>query len=167
MFRIVHINARSLFNKLSDIMSNFYFCDVVIITETWLTSAIPTSAISIDGFSIIRQDRYDTLTKKGGGICMYIKNDYSYDNMSELCEITPNYEMLGIKVKIRNIKPFYILGTYQPPSGNMGKFIDWLSNSLNNIDYNRTELFILGDMNIDFKNLNLLKKLKITKFETK
>ena len=56
--KIVHINARSLFHKIEDIFTTFQSCDVIVITETWLKCSRPTSSLSVDGYSIIRQDRY-------------------------------------------------------------------------------------------------------------
>ena len=85
--KIVHINARSMYNKLTDIASNFYFCDIIVITETWLTKVVPTKAIDIDGFNVIRQDREVGLVKKGGGICIYIKKDCLFDKIDDNCVI--------------------------------------------------------------------------------
>ena len=73
-FKMVHINARSLFHKIEDIFTTFHFCEVLVITETWLNCSIPTASISVDGFSIIRQDRYENSAKKCGGICIYVKD---------------------------------------------------------------------------------------------
>ena len=107
--KIVHINARSLINKLYDISHHFCFCDVVIITETWLNCSIPTSAINIEGFTVIRQDRYENINKKGGGICIYVNSGYTYDTLPSMSSSTPNYETRGIKIKVKNIKPFFLI----------------------------------------------------------
>ena len=165
--KMIHINARSLFHKIEDIFSNFCFCDIVVITETWLNSSIPSSAISVDGFSVIRQDRYENSLKKGGGICIYVNNEFTYEKLENRCVATSDYEMLGIKLKIQNIKPFYIMGTYRPPAGNMSNYVKWLNDVMEGIDMVRSELFILGDMNIDYKNMKLFKNLKLKHFETK
>ena len=136
-------------------------------SETWLTSSIPTAAISIESFSVIRQDRNSSIDKKGGGICIYVKNKYSYDSLEELCAIGPNYETLGIKVKIGHVKPSYILAVYRPPSGNLNKFMDCITAYLENLDLTRSEMFMLGDINIDYKSTSMIRKLKIRNFETK
>ena len=165
--KMIHLNARSLFSKIDDIFSNFKFCDVIIISETWLNNSVPTAAINVDGFSVIRQDRHANSIKKGGGICIYVRNHYTYEVLENVSAITPDYEMVGIKMKIDNIKPFHIIGTYRPPTGNMTRYMEKLSDSLEIINLDRTELFIMGDMNIDYNNSKLLKKLKIKNFETK
>ena len=151
--KCVHINARSLFNKLADISNNFFFCDVIIITETWLTNMIPTSAININGFTVTRQDRSVNIDKRGGGICVYIKNGYTFDKIDDLCLVTVDYEMVTIKVKIKNIKPYYIIGVYRPPSGSLSKFMEGMRNGLDSLDLTRTELVMVGDMNIDYNSI--------------
>ena len=75
--------------------------------------------------------------------------------------------MFCIRVKIGKIKPCYIIGVYRPPSGNMCKFMDTLSLVLKDLSLVKTELFVLGDFNIDYKSPNLCRKLKIKNFETK
>ena len=66
--KFVHINARSLFNKLDEVYINYKSYDVIIITETWLNTSIPDASVIFPGFKLIRQDRYDLDNKKGGGI---------------------------------------------------------------------------------------------------
>ena len=134
---MVHINARSLFHKIEDIFSNFHYCNIIVITETWLTCNIPTNAISVEGFLTIRQDRYENSNKKGGGICIYVKSDFTYERHNSVCTSTPDCETLGIKLKIRKIKAFHIIGTYRPPTGNMAKYVERLIDTLEGIDLTR------------------------------
>ena len=82
--RIIHINARSLYNKLDEIASTFHKCDIIVITETWLTNVTPTSAINIKGFTVFRQDRYHNENKKGGGICIYVKEGILTDKIENV-----------------------------------------------------------------------------------
>ena len=112
---MVHINARSLFNKLSDIAINFDFCDIIVITETWLTRSVPTPAITIDGFSVVRQDRDTSRTKKGGGICIYIKNTFTFTILEDFCLISPDIEIIGVKVKIKqnHVTCFVLIGLHR------------------------------------------------------
>ena len=154
--KIIHLNARSRFHKLEDIFHNFYYCDVIVITETWLTCNIPMASISVDGFSVIRQDRYENSCKKGGGICIYVKKEFSYENLLQVSVSTTDYETLGIKLKIKNIKPLFILGIYRPPMGNLNTCVDWSENNVEGIDLIRAELFVPGDMNIDYNNSKLV-----------
>ena len=44
--------------------------DVIMVTETWLTDAIPDEALHIPDFTIVRKDRP---TRRGGGVAIYIR----------------------------------------------------------------------------------------------
>ena len=165
--KIVHINARSLYNKLDEISESFHFCDVIIITETWLNNSIPTSAINIDGFSVLRQDRHQEGTKKGGGICIYMKSEIVYDTVQECTVVDNDFEILGCKLKIRDIRPLYVIGVYRPPKGNPTKFIKHLSANLETLDLIRNELYIVGDVNLDYNSENIKKKYKLKQLESK
>ena len=52
--------------------------------------------------------------------------------------------MLCIKLKIRNIEPFFIVGNYRPPSGNLTKYVERLNDILEYLT--KSELFIIGDI---------------------
>ena len=72
-------NARSISNKFPDL---HYFLstehlDIVIITETWLTSKIPDSCITKNlPFTVFRSDRVATVEhERGGGVCILTNNN--------------------------------------------------------------------------------------------
>ena len=68
MFKMVHINTRSLLNKLPEIQLKYREFEVIIITESWLSGDIPSTALSIEGYYLIRQDHSQFRNKNGGGI---------------------------------------------------------------------------------------------------
>ena len=70
--KMVHINARSLYHKIEDAFTIFQVCDIIVITETWLNCSITTKSVSIEGLSVIRQDRHENSIKKGGGVSIYM-----------------------------------------------------------------------------------------------
>ncbi len=51
-------------------------CCVICLTETWMSSMVPDSAIELTGFSVHRSDRTKELTGKSrcGAVCFYINN---------------------------------------------------------------------------------------------
>ena len=55
----IHINARSIFHKLPELVyiANKFKAAVIAITETWLDSSFPNNSIKIEGYNIIRRDR--------------------------------------------------------------------------------------------------------------
>ena len=165
--KIVHINVRSLFNKIQEVSMCYNYCDVIIVTETWLNASIPDSAVYIPDFVLIRQDRYITDTMKGGGICIYIKEKYSITKLDQMSCVTSDYEILGVKVKMGNIKPFFIIGTYRPPKGKPLNMFTFLEELIGETDLLRNELYIIGDMNINYNSIQNLRKLKIKNFESR
>ena len=52
-------NARSLTNKMDEISIELKDndIDIAIVTETWLNSEMPAEAVSIEGYTVIRNDR--------------------------------------------------------------------------------------------------------------
>ncbi len=69
-------NFHSLDNKLISYQRETRDCCVICLTETWMSSMVPDSAIELTGFSVHCSDRTKELTGKsrGGGVCFYINN---------------------------------------------------------------------------------------------
>ena len=165
--KLVHINARSLFNKVQEIYNHYQNFDVIVITETWLNIMVPTSAVMLPQFRLVRQDRYKDEQKKGGGICIYVRDTCNIEDIDYVSEVTCDYEILGIKVKFANIKPCYLFGVYRPPKGKANELFVKLTKTLENLDLIRNEVYILGDMNIDYKSKQTIKRFGIKNFESR
>ena len=159
--KIVHVNVRSLFNKIPETNLCYNCCDVIIVTETWLND----SAVMIPSFVLIRQDRHETELKKGGGICIYIKEKYSITKLERISCVTSDYEILGVKVKMGNIRPFFIIGVYRPPKGKSSDLFTFLEELMEELDLLRNEVYIMGDMNINYISTQTLRKLELKNFE--
>ena len=101
---LVHVNTRSLYPKLHEIEFNFNNFDVICILESWLTSSIPDSVIQISGYNCIRQDRSSIINKRGGGLCIYLKDHITHNLIAPLCDITSDYETVGLTMTIPNSK---------------------------------------------------------------
>ena len=78
----VHINARSLPPKLSEIMLlvEKYKIAVLTISESWLDQSHTDNSVSIDGYNVIRRDR-DTHAE---GVCMYVREDLRFNLRPDL-----------------------------------------------------------------------------------
>ena len=82
--KIVHLNVRSLLPKFDQLklLAKHYEQDVIIISETWTTSAIPVPIISLSNYSMVRFDRQVKniagKIKVGGGICVYINKRLNF-----------------------------------------------------------------------------------------
>ena len=60
-----------------------------MVTETWLTDAIPDAALHISGFTIVRRDRSN---RRGGGVAIYIRESLPFKIRPD-CN-NPDYECL-------------------------------------------------------------------------
>ena len=149
-FNVGHINARSL-NKniveLKEVIKNTNF-DVISISETWLTRNTPKDRFQIEGFNIIRNDRKN---KRGGGVCLYVKEQYVYKKIT-LPNATDMPEMLWVEISVGHIK--VAIGTlYKPPKIPCTAFVQ-AYDSLVHV-YSKYEHTILcGDFNINMLNPN-------------
>ena len=78
----IHINARSLYPKLSelDIIAKKSRAAVIGVTESWLNESHTDESVKIEGYTLIRNDRQS----HAGGVCAYIREDISYNRGSDL-----------------------------------------------------------------------------------
>ena len=70
---ILTTNVRAIGNKIDEIqlVAELNSVGGICITETWLSSTVPDSNITIPSFNLFRKDRTGT---SGGGVCIYLKN---------------------------------------------------------------------------------------------
>ena len=111
--KIVFWNAQSQLHKQHHITNMLYNCniDVLIILETWLRADIDNKFIKNNNYSTCRQDRA-TMTnynvpKRGGGICIYIKNTIPYVLICDQSHTSNNedLELMTIRPDITNFTP--------------------------------------------------------------
>ena len=123
----VHWNCRSLFPKLEEVIHliESSCCECLCLSETWLTPVITDGMISIPNHLLFRSDRDKSSNKtKGGGVCMYVKENLSVSRVDNASMCTMDIEVLTLNLKLTNTRPVYIIGIYRPPSGNIVNFID-------------------------------------------
>ena len=158
-FKFVHLNVRSLPKKIDQIriMLSDVNIDVITFSETWLKSYISTATVELDGYKSFRQDRGAAgrrRVKRGGGLITYVldkhaPNSESLDDMSVSNE---HIEAQWICIHRPNCKNVFVCNTYRPPSGDLKKAISYLDECLKTINIRKSEVFILGDMNVNYKN---------------
>ena len=81
-------NCHSLFSKMDKVylMVTHSNCEICILSESWLTTAVSNNYIPIDGYNLMRQDRREDLGKKqGGGLVVYVKDDLKATLVPDLC----------------------------------------------------------------------------------
>lgn len=123
--------------------------DLLCITETWLKDSITDSVIDINNYDVFRKDR---TSSQHGGVCAYIKDSIKSTRLQEL-EDPNGCEALWIKLSPTRLPRGYsclIVGViYHPPSANDELLMDYLLNTLSNIEceFPNAGLLITGDFN--------------------
>ncbi|MCG8048126.1 MAG: reverse transcriptase domain-containing protein, partial [Candidatus Thiodiazotropha endolucinida] len=90
--------------------------------------------------------------EKGGGICIYINNVLQYNRRNDI--ESPEIESIWIEIKLKNSKPFLFCSVYRPPSSPT----EWFTSFAKQIEKAYAlldEVYIMGDINIDFKDNSL------------
>ena len=170
---IAHLNVRSIVNKWDNIKANFLDSGIHILSfsETWLHALLPDNQFCLGNqYTLLRNDRkWNDLNdasippEKGGGLCMFISNKliFSDNAYSEFNVSTIDLEAQWVSIAQKPNKTILIGNLYRPPQGNAQNCINILENILSNIDLQKTEIFLMGDLNLDIfdKNIKLAKEL--------
>ena len=156
-FKIVHLNCRSLYAKLTQLELLFGYTDVLCLTETWLHEAFSDDILTIQGKKLFRWDRINGrdngVTKsRGSGLACYLDNSISTDSqiLTHLCVTTPDIELLTLKISCKGHKIRYVITVYRPPDGDIETFFHTLENVLLQNNFDNKEVWITGDFNIDY-----------------
>ena len=159
---IGHLNVRSMVNKWDLLKAQFSSSNLHVLgfSETWLNEKLPSTLFQLSNdYTFLRNDRNwsdfnDNTIKKGGGVGLYICNglDFSESSHSNLNISSRDIEMQWVSIKQPHSKLIVIGNLYRPPQGNIDTFTQVLENSLLQIDMTTTELYIMGDFNIDMMN---------------
>ena len=109
--------------------------------------------------------QYATSQEKRG-VAMYINNnlDFSDTSHSHFNTSNINIESQWISIKLNNNKPILIGNVYRPPQGDIDEFIHVLENIFQLTDLSKIEVYIMGDVNIDFKDKKHITTKKVLAF---
>lgn len=137
----VHVNARSLLPKLSElkILAVKTKASIIAVTETWLDKTVTENEINIPGYTTVRKDR----NRNGGGSCIYIKSDLAFNPRPDLD--SGDLEIVWAEILLPKTKPIIIGSCYRPPD--QSNFVPLFEESLSNLNM-ESDIIILGDMNI-------------------
>ncbi|KAK0149801.1 ABC transporter G family member 23 [Merluccius polli] len=125
-------NVQSLDNKLSELWARISFhresrdCNVICLTETWLSPSVPDHAVAPHGFSVFRADRSADLSGKkiGGGVCFLTNNAWcnpdSIHPLKQFCSPDVEYLMLLCRPfwLPREFTAIILTAVYIPPQAN-------------------------------------------------
>ena len=154
--KYVHLNCRSLYPKLTEISETFSSFDFVSLSETWLTDKHTDVLINMPDKKVFRQDRSwlsndGGIVKKGGGVAVYVGSKWSpfvTIDRDTTCS-SSDIEILTLLVEKTGRRHMTIVTVYRPPNGNCLEFIAKLTNIITHIKNRNSEIWIMGDFNIN------------------
>ena len=142
--KIMHMNVRSLINKIDQMRLLFdnSKIDVLTLSETWAKDYMNTHLLSIKSYDIIRQDRDLTSTnkKRGGGLLTLIKSGKftEHTHLDKLSTSNSNVEALWTKLGRCKAKDLVICNLYRPSSGNLDSMLKYLNTCIKTINRAKT-----------------------------
>ena len=147
--KIAHLNIRSLRNKTDALRLEGIdnkTIDILTLSETWLSDSISDAEIELPGFACVKLDR--TGVKEGyGGVVIYIREGLSFCLRDDID--TRGHECLWIEL-IRDIcKPTIICCAYRAPDVDLEGFISSLQSSVPEINFEKSDVILLGDLNVN------------------
>ena len=128
-------NSRSLISKIDELSATVksYTSDIVVVTETWLSSNVPNSAIDISGYSLLRHDRSDG--RRGGGVCVFVKDMLPFIHLKEI--ESHEYESLWLLLKHhrlpRGLNSIVLGIVYHPPGSDDKALLAHLTESIDSV----------------------------------
>ncbi len=163
-------NVRSMVNKLDELFATVSAnsFEIIVITESWLSSLIDDNLIRIPGYVTYRRDRLNN--QRGGGLCTYINSRLNVIGLRNLGE--PDIESQWFLVKMNRLPRginSIILGTvYHPPQSDDRILRSHIFNCLDSLlaAYPNSGIILLGDFN-QFQPGNLCSSFRLKKLVTK
>lgn len=170
--KLAHFNIRSLWPKIDTfrLWLEEYNLNVITLSETWLSSDIPSAHLDLGEYEISRLDR--TTGSRGGGLLTLVKKSggtiFDIDKYKPLCISNRDAEIQISGLKLGHAKKMLITNCYRPPSGKVDQFIGSLLSILDQIPHlDEFEILICGDFNIPYNKLSSPGYKKLRAFESK
>ena len=154
--KVIHLNIRSLCTNMENlcILLHSLNCnfDVICITECWLTDCIEP-LYTLPGYTAYHSLRPGG--RRGGGITVYVAQQYSASVMQRYTTSSPVIESLFIEVCHTALRQSFIIASiYKPPAADCINFTEKLCNYLSNIAVKNIETVVCGDFNVDLFNVD-------------
>jgi len=151
---MLHCNIRSLSKNLN-LLNDMLCClndspDIIAISETRLNNN-SVSNIDLVNYNFFHNDSPTT----AGGAGIYISKNLKTIMRPDLHLSMPLVESCWLEIDPCNNKAHIIVGcVYRHPSANIEDFTSKLDALLKNLNQKKYQIFILGDINIDFLKCN-------------
>ena len=160
--KLSHLNVQSIRNRNNLIQVRELVVDekidILALSETWINSSTTNAEIKIQEYNIYRLDRKN---KKGGGVCIYVRNDFKRKVLKNLSYISPvGFHQLWLQIQVNKNKSMIVCVTYRPPDCPVTCIRDELKPKFIEALLLGKEIIILGDMNCNPSLKHLVMSLK-------
>ena len=169
-FKLIHVNVRSLTKKIDQVRltvsgSNL---DVITMSETWLNASTGNRSVELDDYVMYRQDRdYKAVGKKGGGgLLTYIRSKFATDceHLPDISTSSQHIEAQWSAIHHTHCRDTIIGNVYRPPTGKLEKAVEYLESCLGHFDLSKCDVYIMGDMNVNYKKKTSAEYKKLSFF---
>ena len=146
-----HLNINSFRNKFLEIYEILYneYVDILGLSETKLDGSFSSAQYNVPDYTMHRNDR----NARGGGLMLYVKSSVPHRLRRDIsCDANSAVESMVVEIKLKCEKIFIIL-IYKPPNVNNDTFITQLGLMIDQCYVECKSVFIMGDVNINFKCL--------------
>lgn len=143
LIKIEHLNAQSLLSNFNDIelLINDRDVDILCISESWLPPVMQNNFIEILGYSVYRCDG-----GRGGGVCIYVRENLKVNVLTPSLERPPQVEDLWLAIQYKKFPSFIVGCVYRHPHA-LNESFNYLSDIFSNMCLRKKPLLILGDFN--------------------
>ena len=151
-FSVLHINIRSMqknFEKFQEFFKTLKFnFSAVCLSETWCDSIDSTknSNYRLHGYKSFHQTRDG---RKGGGLCIFLRNTLSYKIRSDLNMNSDAIECLCLEISTKTSKNLILSLNYRPPNGDSTLFEKHMKSILSKNEATKKEVILIGDFNMN------------------
>lgn len=144
---IVHSNVQSVSNKLADLelLTKNTDCDVLCITETWLTD-LQIQILKLINYNVAAV--YCRTEALHGGVAILVKNSIKYRIRRDINKLSVEKHCELTAIELKPIKTIII--TVYRANYDMKMFDETISKVLTKVQHENKKVIIAGDFNIDF-----------------
>lgn len=145
---ILHLNTRSIRNKLNYIQDLAESFHILCFSETHLDSTVDSLSLNFDGFNEpIRKDR----TQNGGGVMVYLSSALKYKRRTDL--ENPLLETIWVEIKLKSFDILLCCLYRSDFVVSPSNFITELQSSVEDALDFTPYVILTGDINIDFQHI--------------
>lgn len=143
---IIYQNVRGLNTRLDYFRQNLLAldCNIVAVTESWLTDAVNDAELAIGGWSVLRRDRASGA--RGGGVLLAARPGIELRRRTDL--ETLSGEDLWVTF-VASQMVFHVCVVYIPPSASEDTYMQWFGKVESVIDTLRGIVLVIGDLNLN------------------